>query len=96
MLPGLSVRCLAVAEGGALAGGMPVLVERRAGFHWLHALPFLLPGAPLARAGAHAAVDAAAAAGLRALQRETRAVGGEWALYRPAGPPVAPERARVP
>jgi CelD/BcsL family acetyltransferase involved in cellulose biosynthesis len=89
VLPGLSVRCLAVGEGGALAGGMPVLVERRAGFHWLHALPFLLPGAPLARAGAHASVDAAAAAGLQALQRESRAVGGEWALYRPAGPAVA-------
>ena len=96
VLPGLSVRCLAVAEGGALAGGMPVLVERRAGFHWLHALPFLLPGAPLARAGAQTIVDAAAAAGLRALQRETRAVGGEWALYRPAGPAVAPEALESP
>ncbi len=89
VLPGLDVRCLAIEADGALAGGMPVLVERRAGFHTLHALPFLLSGAPLARAGAHAAVDAAAAAGLRALQCELRAMGGEWALYRPGEPPVA-------
>lgn len=90
VLPGLSVRCLAIETDGALAGGMPVLVERRAGFHALHALPLLLSGAPLARAGAQAAVDAAAGAGLGALQRELRAMGGEWALYRPGGPPVAP------
>jgi hypothetical protein len=89
VLPGMSVRCLAIEAGGALAGGMPVLVERRAGFHALHALPLLLSGAPLARAGAHAEVDAAAGAGLGSLQRELRAVGGEWALYRPGGPPVA-------
>ena len=89
VLPGLSVRCLAIEADGALAGGMPVLVERRAGFHALHALPFLLPGTPLARADAHAAVDAAAGAGLGSLQRELCATGGEWALYRPGGPPVA-------
>ena len=89
VLPGLSVRFLAIEADGALAGGMPVLVERRAGFHALHALPFLLPGTPLARAGAHAAVDAALGAGLGSLQRELRAMGGEWALYRPGGPPVA-------
>lgn len=89
VLPGLSVRCLAVEADGALAGGMPVLVERRAGFHSLHALPFMLPGTPLARPGAHAAVDAAVGAGFGALQRESHAMGGEWALYRPGGPPVA-------
>jgi CelD/BcsL family acetyltransferase involved in cellulose biosynthesis len=89
VLPGLSVRCLAIEVDGALAGGMPVLVERRAGFHTLHALPFTLPGTPLAHADAHAAVDAAAGAGLGSLQRELRAIGGEWALYRPGGPPVA-------
>jgi CelD/BcsL family acetyltransferase involved in cellulose biosynthesis len=90
VLPGHGVRCLAIEADGVLIGGMPVLVERRAGFHALHALPFLLPGAPLARAGAHAAVDAAAGEGLGTLQRELRATGGEWALYRPGGPPVAP------
>jgi CelD/BcsL family acetyltransferase involved in cellulose biosynthesis len=89
VLPGLSVRCLAVEAGGVLAGGMPVLVERRAGFHALHALPFMLPGAPLARADTHAVVDAVAGAGLGSLQRESCAIGGEWALYRPGGPPVA-------
>ena len=91
VLPGFSLRCLAVDGGGALAGGMPVMVERRAGFHALHALPYLLPGTPLARAGVHAAVDAAVGAGLGSLQRELRATGGEWALYRPGGPPVAQE-----
>jgi CelD/BcsL family acetyltransferase involved in cellulose biosynthesis len=89
VLPGMSVRCLALEADGALAGGMAVLVERRAGFHALHALPFLLPGTPLARPDAHAAVDAAVGAGLGSLQRESRAMGGEWALYRPGGPPVA-------
>jgi CelD/BcsL family acetyltransferase involved in cellulose biosynthesis len=88
--PGTRAHCLAVETDGGLRGGMPVLVERRAGFHWLHLLPHLLSGAPLAAAGAHAAVDDACAGALRGLQRELRAVGGEWALYRPAGPPVAP------
>jgi len=87
-LPGMEARFVAVGEHGFLEGGMPVLVERRAGFRWLHALPFLLPGAPLARAGGHARVDRAAAAALAALQHELGVVGGEWALYRPGGPAV--------
>ncbi len=90
VLPGMSVRCIAVETGGELDGGMPVLVERRAGFHALHALPFLLPGTPLAHAGAHAAVDAACGRGLGSLQRDARAMGGEWSLYRPGGPAVEP------
>ena len=94
--PGTSVHCLAVETDGVLRGGMPLLVERRAGCHWLHALPFLLSGAPLAVAGAHAEVDAAVALALRGLQRDLGAVGGEWALYRPAGPPGAPATAEVP
>ncbi len=95
-LPSLSLRCLVVEEEGSLLGGMPVFVERRGGFHWLHVLPYLLPGAPLARPGRHAEVDAAAGAGLAELQRELRAVGGEWALYRSAGPPVAPAALALP
>jgi CelD/BcsL family acetyltransferase involved in cellulose biosynthesis len=94
--PGTSVRCLAVEADGALRGGLPVLVERRGGLHWLRALPFMLPGAPVAAAGAHAEVDAAVAVALRALQRELGAVGGEWVLYRPGGPPVAPDAREVP
>ncbi len=88
-LPGFSTRVAVVEESGALVGGTPVLLERRAGLTWLHALPWLLPAAPLARAGQHAAVDAAVATALAALARETRAVGGEWACYRPAGPEPA-------
>ncbi|HVP14038.1 MAG TPA: GNAT family N-acetyltransferase [Terriglobales bacterium] len=96
VLPGLTPCLIAVGEGPEFAGGMPVVVQRRGGFHWLHALPFLLPGAPLARPGREAEVDRAAAAALAELQRELRAVGGEWALYRPEGPPVTAEALAIP
>jgi len=86
--PNLSLRFIAVRSGDALAGGAPFILERRAGFHWIHGLPRVLPGSPLAAAGAHAAVDAAVSGALAALQREIQAVGGEWSLYRPCGPPV--------
>jgi CelD/BcsL family acetyltransferase involved in cellulose biosynthesis len=94
--PGAGVRCLVVERDGELCGGMPVLVERRAGRHWLHSLPYLLPGAPAATAGAHAEVDAAAAAAVREMQRELRAAGGEWSLYRPGGPAMAPAAVETP
>jgi hypothetical protein len=64
---------------------MGVLIERRATLHWIHALPFGLPGAPLARADRFEAVDRAAAEALSGLQRELAAVGGLWTLYRPHG-----------
>ncbi len=87
-LPGMTARVIVVEERGLLEGGMPVMIERRAGCHWLHALPALLPGAPLARAGGHLRVDRAAGAALGELQRDLGAAGGEWAAYRPGGPPV--------
>jgi hypothetical protein len=96
VLPGYSARVIEVRDEHGLAGGMPVLVERRAGLHSLHAGPLLLPGAPLARAGAHAAVDAAAGAALARWQRALRVTGGEWAFYRPGGPPPAPEALEAP
>lgn len=89
VLPGCSLRLACVAEGGATLGGAPLIVERRGGLHWLHALPMLLPGAPVARAGAHARVDAAVATAFAALARELGAAGGEWAFWRPAGPAPA-------
>jgi hypothetical protein len=89
-LPAMEARFLAVEREGGLAGGAAVVIERRAGFHWIHALPFLLPGAALAAEGARGEVDGAVARGLGALQRELRAVGGEWSLYRPGEPPPAP------
>lgn len=92
-LPGMRPCFIAAEEDGRMRGGAPVLIERRAGMHWLHALPFLLPGTPLAEPGAHRAVDAAVAEGLASLQRELGAVGGEWALYRPQGPPLDPAAA---
>lgn len=87
-LPGLSPRVAIVEHEGRTIGGAPVVVERRGGLHWLHALPMLLPGAPVARPGEHARVDAAFAEALGALADELGAVGGEWALWRPDGPPV--------
>jgi hypothetical protein len=89
-LPGLATGVLVVEDEGGLAGGAPLAIERRGGLEWLHAMPWLLPGAPLAVPGRHAAVDAAVAEGLAALQRERAAAGGEWVLYRPPGPPPDP------
>jgi Acetyltransferase (GNAT) domain len=79
----MEMRYLAVTREVGLEGGAPVMLERRGGFHWIHAMPMMLAGAPLAHAGQHAAVDVAVARGLGALQRRVRAVGGEWTLYRP-------------
>ena len=73
---------VAAFEGGAPAGGAPVLIERRAGLEWLRALPMLLPAAPLSREGRREAVDDAVARGIGGLQRRLRVVGGEWAVYR--------------
>jgi hypothetical protein len=88
--PGYEPAFVAVMEGDRLAGGAPLVIERRAGFHWIHVLPFLLPGAPLAVDGARREVDAAVARGIGELARERRAVGGEWSLYRTcAAPPDA-------
>ena len=94
--PGLQVRLLAVFDEHGLAGGMPVAIERRHGLDWISAMPWVLPGAPLARDGAHAAVDAAAAAAFASLQRERRAAGGLWSLYRPEGPAFAVPQAACP
>lgn len=88
-MPGHEWRVLEHREQGVLIGGMPIVVERRGPFTWLHALPMLLPGAPLARPGQHARVDAALAEAFAALARETGAVGGEWSFQRAEGP--APE-----
>jgi len=89
--PGLSLRVAQVEEQGRLIGGAPLLLERRGGMHWLRALPMLLPGAPIALPGRHAEVDAAVAAAIDGLAAETRAVGGEWALYRGGAATVAEE-----
>lgn len=90
-LPGLTARFAALMTGEGLIGGAPAVIGRRAGFHWIHGMPMVLPGAPLARAGRHGEVDRAVGAAFAALRRETRAVGGAWSLYRPHGPAPAPE-----
>ncbi len=92
-MPGCAARVAIVEREGRTLGGAPVIVERRGGLHWLHALPMLLPGAPLALPGEHERVDREVAGAFEALARELRAVGGEWALWRPAGP--APDAAAL-
>jgi hypothetical protein len=80
-----------IEEGdGSLIGGAPVVLERRFGLEWLRAMPFTLPGAPLARSSAHPLVDRLVADALVACARDRRVVGGEWVLYRPQGPGVDP------
>lgn len=88
-IPSFEWRLLTVHDHG-LAGGAPVVVSRRGPFRWLHALPWLLPAPPLARPGAHAAVDEATCEAFARLAMEVRAVGGDWSFYRPEGPGPAP------
>ena len=96
VLPGHAVRFAAVEEGGELVGGAAALVERRAGLHWIHGLPMVLPGTPLARAGRHEDVDRAVASAYEWLRRELGAAGGEWSLYRPRGPAVVAAALEIP
>jgi len=91
VVPGMRAEFVAVEREETLIGGCAVVVERRGGLHWIHALPFLLPGAPLARPGQHRAVDLAVAQALNERARELRAVGGEWAIHRACGPDMDPE-----
>jgi CelD/BcsL family acetyltransferase involved in cellulose biosynthesis len=88
-LAGFEPRVIAIEDGGELIGGMPLMIERRGALAWLHALPYLLSGAPLARPGHRAEVDASAADALAALSQELRAAGGEWSCYRPEGDAIA-------
>jgi GNAT superfamily N-acetyltransferase len=85
-IPAFEWRLLVSYEGGELEAGAPVMIERRGPFRWLHALPWLLPGAPVARPGAHALADTKLAAAFAGLAREHGAVGGSWSFYRPGAP----------
>ena len=97
VLPGYTAQWIAVERDGELVGGAPAMIERRAGLHWIHAMPLGLPGTPLALSGMHGAVDHAVADALDRRAQELRAVGGTWVLYRPAGPDVERDAAeRVP
>jgi len=87
--PGTRVWLAACFDGARLLGGAPLAIERIAGLTRLHALPWVLPGAPLAVPGAHAEVDAAIAEALARRALEDGVIGGEWSLYRPHGPAVA-------
>jgi len=89
-LPGFEAKFVSVHDGARFLGGAPLLIERRGFGTWLHALPFLLSGAPLARRGHETLVDAAVAGAIERTAGELGASGGEWACDRP-GAPVAPE-----
>jgi hypothetical protein len=83
----MTPRFIAVTRDGVLEGGAIALVERVGPFAWIRALPMLLSAAPLALEGRHHEVDRAVGRGMADLQRAERAVGGEWALYRPGHAP---------
>ena len=85
-------RWLVVERDGREIGGVPVVVQRRGGFHWILALPAMLPAAPLAAEGSRDEVDRAAAEAIEALAGELGVVGGTWSLYR-AGATPFPEDA---
>lgn len=87
-LSGMHAEWLCIEEGPTLLGGAPALIERRAGARWLHALPMMLSGAPIARTGAHERVDLEVARAFAARLRTEGLAGGAWACYRPEGPPV--------
>jgi hypothetical protein len=89
-------RYVVAERDGVAIGGAPAVIERRAGAHWLHALPHLLPAAPISSPGERADVDRLVCEGFAALQREARAAGGEWSLYRPSGAVSADALACVP
>ncbi|MBI1798634.1 MAG: GNAT family N-acetyltransferase [Candidatus Eisenbacteria bacterium] len=95
-LPAMTPGVIAVEDNGRLIGGAPFVIERRAGLAWIHALPFLLPGAPLALPGQGAAVDLMVADAIATLQRELRTAGGEWACYRASGGAVATHALEIP
>ncbi len=85
VVPGMSAQWVCVEREGTLIGGAPVLIERRAGAEWLHAMPMMLSGAPLASAGEHANVDAAIATAFSERVRQGGYVGGSWSCFRPSG-----------
>lgn len=90
-LPGVAWRVLAVQEDGRLLGGAPVMRTQRGPWRELHALPWMLPAAPLAQPDARTRVDRAVARGFTALARSERVWGGTWSWYRPDGAMPAPE-----
>ena len=47
-------RYVVAERDGVAIGGAPAVIERRAGAHWLHALPHLLPAAPISSPGERA------------------------------------------
>ena len=91
--PGYSARFVTVERAGVMIGGAPLVIERRGGLQWLHALPWLLPGTPLTGEADYDDVARAVADAFR----ELSVVGGEWVLHRPRDPDRDPSvAARLP
>ena len=89
VLPGHTTEYLLAADATGLAGGMVLCVRHVAGAEWLHAMPLMLPGAPLARPGYREAVDQAIATAFAARASGPSLAGGEWVAYRPGAPLAA-------
>lgn len=87
--PGCTAAYLVAGADEAPTAGLPAVIERRAGLHWLHLLPSLLPATPLAPPGAHGAADDACACAIAAQARALGAVGGAWVIARHAAPTAA-------
>lgn len=85
-LPGFAWRVLVHEEAGRLVAGAPVMRTQRGPWRELHALPWMLPAAPIALPGTHARADVALARTFASLAASERVAAGTWALYRPEGP----------
>jgi len=91
VLPGYAAEYLVATDADGLAGGISMCVSRLAGAEWLHAMPLMLPGAPVARPARRDAVDFALAAALAERAAAPFTAGGEWVCYRPGAPVAAAE-----
>ncbi len=83
VFPAHRTEYLLARDALGLAGGMVISVQRMLGAEWLHAMPMLLPGAPLSRPDCREAVDAALAEAFAARAACPAIAGGEWVGYRP-------------
>ncbi len=95
VFPAHRTEYLLARDASGLAGGMVISVQRMLGAEWLHAMPMLLPGAPVSRGDCREAVDAALAEAFAARAACRSVAGGEWVGYRPGAPLAALHLDRV-
>jgi hypothetical protein len=95
--PGCEPAYLVAGPDDAPTAGVPAVIERRAGLHWLHLLPSLLPATALAPPGGHAAADLACARAIAGRALSLGVVGGSWVVARHEAPaPAEAALAEVP